>query len=264
MNENDPKSHYAGAKVLNWILALAVVLVTCAVAWVGWTVVESVQKKAGKLGSLHATADNTKVDSHRYDNVQEIDRKMFPDTSDPMEAMISGGGNLEGSEVACCKGWTELLYKRPKQAEVSFSRALAMIPLEAEKKTSWHGSGHLCDRPTYTADAYRGRSISYLQTGRYPQAIADLTASIQLHRRHDSYQYRSFCYLKAGKYSLAVADSTEAIKLKATDPFDYDNRAKAYYFLGQKARADADIKAAQALPKGNVQQQSPDWSATQD
>jgi tetratricopeptide (TPR) repeat protein len=259
MKENHPMSKFAGAKLLTLILALAIALVTCAIAWVGWTSIDSAQKHAVKLNNYHVTADNTKVDSHRYDTVKDIDTQMFPDQADPLEAMMAGGAKLEGSEITCCKGWTQIRYNRPGQAEVSFSKVLAMIPLEAEKKTSWHASGGICDRRSYTASVYKGRSISYLGTGKYLQAIDDLTAAIQLHPSDDVYQYRSLCYLKTGKYSLAVADSTAAIKLLPGNALNYENRAKAYYLLGQKALGDADIKMARALPKGSSQQQLPDW-----
>jgi tetratricopeptide (TPR) repeat protein len=252
MKENDPESNNTGAKLLTLILALSIALVTCAIAWVGWTSIDSVQKKAGTLHNYHVTAENTKVDSHRYDDIQDIDRQMFSDKVDPVDAMISGGGKLAGSEIDCSKAGVAIRYNHYGEAVTLLSQALEMIPSEAKGKASWTAFGGKCDRPMYTARTRQARAFGYIQMGQYLQAITDLTEAIKLYPEYIEYQERSFCYCKAGKPELALADLTEAIRLRPDDTSNYANRARAHYLLGQKALGDADIKTAQSLPKSNL------------
>ena len=68
------------------------------------------------------------------------------------------------------------------------------------------------------ADAYVGRGRSYVFTGDYDKAIADLTQGIQLKpdafNTHDAYFLRGFAYLSKGDMKRAEADRAKARALQ--------------------------------------------------
>ena len=215
MEENDSQPHQTSGRALNWIFALATTLVACAIAWVGWNCIESVQKNAGKLNKFHVTADNTKIDMHRYDVVKnELDSRVFTDQLSPSEDLQAIMVKQEGSELVFSQATKAVDKKQYTQAEAYYSQILAMIPEEAKKKSSWYANGMTGDRRRYTMWVYRQRAI---------------------------------CYRTAGDNVRAIADLTEAIKLMPDNGLNYRLRGQTYYLLGKKTLGDADTKIGQAL-----------------
>jgi predicted Zn-dependent protease len=219
MKENDSPSTQTSAKMLNWILALAIALVACAIGLVGWNCIESVQKNAGKLNNYHVTADNTKIDSHRYDVVKkELDSQVFSDQLTASQELQGALVKQEGSEIFFSKGTAAIDKKQYAQGVVNFSQVLALIPVEAKKKDTWFCFGCLTHRPTYIMWALRQRGLCYVEMGHYSAAIADLNAAIK--QRSDDpacYRYRARAYSKIGKPALAAADGQTARALAAKD-----------------------------------------------
>jgi tetratricopeptide (TPR) repeat protein len=225
MDENNSPPHQTSAGMLNWILGLAIALVACAIAWVGWNFIDSLQKNAGRLSKYHATAENTKVQTQNFDIVRkDVDEKIMSGQVDLEQTLVDSVFHLKGSEVTFNKGLSMIDNREFARATLNFSNVLQVIPLEAREKTSWRAFGHAIDRRLYTAFAYQERSV---------------------------------CSLETGNYMLAVADLTEAIKLRPDYAPNYESRAKAYNLIGNKALADADLKTARALSPQNSRQQEP-------
>jgi tetratricopeptide (TPR) repeat protein len=213
------KPDHTGGKTLNWILGIITALVAGGIAWVGWNFIDSVQKHTGELKNYHVTADNAKIDSHRYDTInKDVDEHIFNNQTDPEQALQEAVFKLKGSEISFSKGLTALDNNNYAIAEVNFSNVLANIPLEAKQKTTWRAFGNVADRNFFTVAAL---------------------------------QRRALCYIKTDKYDKAVIDLTEAIKLRPTLAVNYENRATAYNKLGKKALAAADLNKARALSKSN-------------
>jgi tetratricopeptide (TPR) repeat protein len=218
MDNDDGQRPYTSGKALNWILAVVTALVACSVAWVGWICIDSVQKHEGKLHDFHVTADNTKIDSHRYDVVKnEIDSQVFTDKLSPSEDLQAALVKREGSELIYSQGIAAIDKKQFAQAAAYYSQILTMIPAEAKTKTTWYASGATGDRSTYTMWVYHQRAL---------------------------------CYRNMGDYSRAVADWTVAIKLHPDNAYNYQKRAELYYAEGKKTFGDSDTKTAQVLLNG--------------
>jgi tetratricopeptide (TPR) repeat protein len=217
MEEKDAQPTQATGKVLNWILAMAIALVACASAWVGWNCIESAQKNAAKLHKFHVTADNTKFDSARFDGLKnKVDGRVFTEDMSPAENLQSVLVKQEGSELVFSKAVAALNQKQFSQAVPCLSQVLAMIPGEARRKSFWFACGETIDRRTYTARAYRNRAI---------------------------------CYSNLGDNARAVADMTEAIKLEPNSALNYQKRAELHYLLGNKRLGDEDTNTMRALMK---------------
>jgi tetratricopeptide (TPR) repeat protein len=215
MAVKDSDSDQSKAKLLNWIFVLAIALVACAIGWVGWTCVDSVQKKAGKLENYHVTPENTKVTSRRYDVLnKDIDNQIMANQLSPDLALQDSMAKLEGSEIPMNMGTKAVDKQQFAQAEKYFSEALELIPAEAKQKDSWRVGGLPRKRQSYTAYGY---------------------------------EERSYCYLKAGDYTKALADLTMAIKLHPEQGLNYENRAKVYFLLGKKSLGAADLQMARTL-----------------
>lgn len=217
MTEDEFQSNQSGSNLLNWIFGLAIALVAGGIAWVGWNFIDSVQKNAGQLSHYHATAENTKMQSQRFDIVnKELDQKIFSDQVDPEQALQEAVFKLKGSEITFAKGLSKIDGLEYRQGIENFSLVLQEIPVEARGKSSWRAHGCLMDKNLYTASAYQERSVCYLETAKYALAIADLTAAIKLHPDYAP---------------------------------NYRNRAKIYILIGDKKAGAADMKIAEALSR---------------
>jgi len=218
MNDNDSLPNQTSGKLLNWVFGLAIALVACAIGWVGWICIDSLQKHTGKLENYHSTAENTKIDSHRYDIVKnEVDSQIFSDKLTSSQEIQGALVKQEGSELLFSSGQALTDKKQYPQAVANFSQVLALIPVEAKKKTTWFAYGGLTEKNTFTMWALRQRAQCYIEMGSYGPAIADLTEAIK--RRPDSVtclQYRAKAYYKIGKTALGDADlrSARANRLK--------------------------------------------------
>ena len=215
MEENDWQPDHSSSNLLNWIFGLAIGLVACAIGWVGWSCVDSIQKNAGKLHNYHVTADNTKIDSRHLDIVKnEIDPRLFANQTGNSEELQSVLLNQAGSERFLTKATAAMDNKQFAQAAEYCSQALAKIPLEAKTKTTWYADGNVANRSVYIELVLRKRAT---------------------------------CYMSMGRSSLATADLTAAIKERPGNGNNWAERAKLYYKLGKKGPGDADTKQAQAM-----------------
>jgi tetratricopeptide (TPR) repeat protein len=221
MDEDEDKSipDQASSKLLTWILALAVTLVAGAIAWVGWNCIDSLQKHTGKLKNYHSTAENTKIDTNLNDELtKKVDVPVLSEHVEPDLAIQDAISKPEGSELYMNKGGMASDKGQYSQAVTYFTQVLAMIPGEAKNKTSWRTGLSNRDKTSYTEYAY---------------------------------EQRAFCYLQMRQYAPAIADLTAAIKLQPDNAQAYQNRAKAYHFLGDKVHEAADVKILQGLSTRN-------------
>jgi tetratricopeptide (TPR) repeat protein len=93
--------------------------------------------------------------------------------------------------------------------------------------------------------AYHYRGAEYLMTGRYDDAILDLTRAIALEPRlPTAYSDRGIAYRKKGDYGRAIADYTEAIRIWPNWHDWYLNRGLAYAATGRDDEAIADFGRA--------------------
>jgi tetratricopeptide (TPR) repeat protein len=195
---------------------MAILLVTGGIGWAGWICLESVQKHEGKLKSYDTAPGTPRLEAHRYEMIKkDEDNAIVAGQLSPIAVVEESLQKLDGSEVDCNKGIRVLDRKEYTGAIAYFTEVLKLIPQEARKKKSWSAGGHIVDKNAYTAYAY---------------------------------EQRSYCYLNQKKYKAAIFDLTEAIKLRPRYCVNFTNRAKAYYLIGEKGLAAADITTARSLP----------------
>jgi len=199
------------SKLLNGIFALAIVAVAGALLWVGMGLVDSAQKRADNLKKLNNTAENTKIAINQYEAVpDDVGELMAPDD----EKMAADRARYRGSEIPFHRGLDEMEANKFDAAIADMTKVIAMVPQEAKTQKTWHSDGTIQDQAFFTAFTY---------------------------------QARAYCYAQQKQYKLAVADLTQAIKLRPGYPQNFENRAKAYYFLGQKALGDADMQQVRSM-----------------
>lgn len=205
------------SKVLTGILALGIALVTCAIGWVGWNCIDSVQKHAGKMQNFHATPENTKIDSHHMDIVKNnIDSHFAMDQLSPGEDLQTMLTDEKSSERVFSKGLAAVDNKQYALAVKHFSQVLAMIPAEAKTRTSWSANGQVWDGRHYPEMVLRRRALSYILLGEYSRAVDDCTAAIKLiPDQSANYKTRALAYYKLGRKALGDADTESADRLAA-------------------------------------------------
>lgn len=210
--------------MLTWILALAIAFVTCAIGWVGWNCIDSVQKHAGKMQAFNVTAENTKINSRHMDIVKnDIDSHVAMDQLSPSEDLQTILIDQKSSEHVFSKAIAAEECQQHTQSVKYFSQVLEMIPAEAKTKATWFALGQIWERRPYNELALRRRAQAYILMN---------------------------------DYSLAIDDCTAAIKLGPDQSSNYRVRAKAYYKLGRKALGDADTKSADKLVAANAARKS--------
>ena len=98
------------------------------------------------------------------------------------------------------------------------------------------------------ANGYTMLGVAYFNKKDYDSAVANLTQAIKLKPElAKPYYYRAEAYRLKGMLELAVKDATRAIEIggnRRTIGKAYSTRSKAYKDLGEKERADADLKKA--------------------
>jgi tetratricopeptide (TPR) repeat protein len=100
-----------------------------------------------------------------------------------------------------------------------------------------------------SADAYNQRGDVYVSLGSFDEGIADFTAAIALDPENsDTWYQRAKAHAAKGEHELAVADFSMAIELNPQEAADaHEGRARAYWALGEEARAHSDEEAAEKL-----------------
>jgi tetratricopeptide (TPR) repeat protein len=98
------------------------------------------------------------------------------------------------------------------------------------------------------ANGYTMLGVAYFNKKKYDSAVFYLTKAIKLKPElAKPYGYRAEAYRLKGKLDLAVQDATRAIEIggnRRTIGKAYSTRSKSYKKLGEKERAEADLKKA--------------------
>ncbi len=85
----------------------------------------------------------------------------------------------------------------------------------------------------------------------YDAAIADVSRSIELASDNpEAYKFRAILHMIQTRAQAAVDDLSTAISLNANDPELLRMRAAAYRRVGDDAKADADLQAADSSEPG--------------
>ena len=93
--------------------------------------------------------------------------------------------------------------------------------------------------------AYYNRGTQYAREGKYTDALADLSKSIELNRdNNDAFFNRAELHAAQSEWKEAVADYNEAVRLAPTDAGAYANRADAYMQLNNYKQAVLDFTKA--------------------
>jgi tetratricopeptide (TPR) repeat protein len=214
VKQKQSQQNQTSTRVLNWIFALALILVVCAIGSVAWNCIDSLQKHSERLQTYAAGGKDTSFTTKGSNLQRELDDRINSNQMDPMAAIQAPSAH--GSEVPFARGVAAMGKHKFVEAATDFSQALSLIPMEASSKQSWHIGEVLVDRRLYMASAYEQRGCCYMATGQYPLAASDLTV---------------------------------AIRMRPDYVNNYKNRAKVYDLLGKKGLAAADIKTIQALSR---------------
>ncbi len=103
---------------------------------------------------------------------------------------------------------------------------------------------------------YTVQGATYLQAGRFAEAIAAFSAAIQLAPTVPAgFNNRGTAYAQAGQPAAALSDFNRAISLAPDYALAYNNRGFAYRQLDRTAEALADYAQVLALEPDNAQAQ---------
>ncbi|MBK9264665.1 MAG: hypothetical protein IPM54_33385 [Polyangiaceae bacterium] len=121
--------------------------------------------------------------------------------------------------------------------------------IRAEEPTALEAAVELTHRYPDEPDVWNALAYGYARNDNYVAAIAAMTRVMALARRKPSVFFNRGRYaLMARDYDLAVADFTQGLVLCDELNDDYDReglhflRAEAYFQLGRKAEARADLQ----------------------
>ncbi|MEN6461870.1 MAG: tetratricopeptide repeat protein [Syntrophomonas sp.] len=107
----------------------------------------------------------------------------------------------------------------------------------------------------YLADAYNGRGWSYYLKGEYDLAITDFSQAIRLDSYYiGAYDGRGWCYFYKEQYNLAIADFSQAIWLDSNYADVYNGRGWCYYYQANYDPAISDFTRAIQLDSESVYQ----------
>ena len=99
-----------------------------------------------------------------------------------------------------------------------------------------------------TSEAYSGRGLVYLSTGKLDDALTDFNRAIELNRRSaEAYNGRSAVYRDKGDFDNAIADANKAIRLHPDNPQAYHGRGLAHLYRNDLDNAIADFSKAIVL-----------------
>jgi tetratricopeptide (TPR) repeat protein len=96
--------------------------------------------------------------------------------------------------------------------------------------------------PSAAANVYLWRGRSYMEIGKFENALADFSQAITLKPTSQAYVYRGRACTSLHKNDDALADFNQAIAMSPNDALPYRYRASAYLFAKDRAKAFADYQ----------------------
>lgn len=148
------------------------------------------------------------------------------------------------------------------QVNAQMSKAMAAANAALQKGLVDLYVGGEKDMKSNALDAGHLKGKTLLQEKKFDEAIGVLTQAIDSYptskkvfkseemakfRLSETYQNRAFAHLLKKEFQKGVDDLNKAIELTPKHKESYLNRSKAYELLGDKAKAEADKKTANAL-----------------
>ncbi|KAH9279889.1 Stress-induced-phosphoprotein 1 [Echinococcus granulosus] len=110
-----------------------------------------------------------------------------------------------------------------------------------------------CTRVMPSATELKDRGNTFLQQGKYDNAIDCYTSAIELDpKNHVLYSNRSAAYAKVGQYEDALKDAEECVKLNASWAKGYSRKGAALEFLKRFDEAEKAYMKAAKLDPSNV------------
>ncbi len=182
------------------------------------------------VGSYQKVEDALKVDARVVDVETSVATKSTDDTG-----TMPGVFDLEASLA------TKLIAALGLVVPESSAQAVAKPATESLSAYEWCSKG---DQAKAAADADEVRADNKAHTD---QAVADYTQAIAIEPSADAYRGRGLTYQSNGEYDKAIADYTNAIAIKPDDGLAYDCRGLAYSGQREYDKAIADLNKAIAM-----------------
>jgi tetratricopeptide (TPR) repeat protein len=202
------------AGILNWLFAAAITVVACGIGWIGWTMVDSLQKAPAQLQRYHAVEPKPKTEAKLFDSVFNEVKSSVGHGGPEMSLLDLADGASHEDTIATDAFFKATVFQeknRFAEAVPQYTKALTAIESEAKTRSSWIVIGRKWDRATFQAHVYQCRAYAYLQLRKYKPALADLNLAIELSPdRSTNYQNRAKVYRLLGENSLAEADENTA------------------------------------------------------
>ena len=99
----------------------------------------------------------------------------------------------------------------------------------------------LISTPTTQVATYYNDGVSYLDLGKYDEAITAFTKAIEIDPKTSAIYYnRGTAYFVLEAYQKAIDDYSKAIELDPSDAWPHSNRGAAYDELGEDRKAIDD------------------------
>jgi len=206
------------ANSLNYFFAGAITIVSVAIAWIGWTMVDSVQKVPAQLKHYHKIEPKPKTATQLFDTGFSDLQDNGSNGNGPDLTAIGMAGNSAPDETPSVADFmkTQICIDKQRFAEAIplATKALKEIETESKTKSSWTVLAQTFEKAMYQAHLYQGRAYCYLQLRQYKLALADLDVAIKLNPNYlMNYENRSKVYRLLGKNALAAADAQRAKEL---------------------------------------------------
>ncbi|HEX8161938.1 MAG TPA: tetratricopeptide repeat protein [Pyrinomonadaceae bacterium] len=162
-------------------------------------------------------------------------------------------GRVQLDDKKADADFTKAIGLKPDYPEAYFRRGLKN-DLNNDRAAAMRDYNKAIELNPKFIDAYMTRAVLYLLDHKGALAIADYTKVLELKPDGDSYYVRGNTYLETGEYPKAVADLTRSIQLDPTYYWSYKQRAKAYRKLKRFRLAAADERKAAEIGPPSITQ----------
>jgi tetratricopeptide (TPR) repeat protein len=137
----------------------------------------------------------------------------------------------------------QLMESNPNNAELYATRAQAHFQQGNDEKAILDSTSAI-DLDSRSFLAYQIRADAHRMKRNYSQSIVDATMSIKIHPNVDAYVARIKSYMQTGKYKQAIEDSNNIIKMSPDNAFAYGTQAVAYVSLKNYPEAIKNAETA--------------------